>query len=98
MNKRAFGILGAVVLVLSGCGSSDDSEGASDNGGEDRQAVIDWMLGQGETQESADCFADELEGYTAEDFEAFDASDTAEDTPEGMAEDVLAAAGKCADL
>ncbi len=98
MNRKVFGILGALVLVLSACGSSDDSEGAGDDGGEDRQAVIDWMLAEGETQESAECFADELGGYTAEDLEAFDSSDSGEGIPDGMIEDVEAAAGKCAEL
>jgi ABC-type phosphate/phosphonate transport system substrate-binding protein len=93
MYRKLVAVVGAAALLIAACGGSDDSD-AGDGGG-DRQAVIDWMLGQGETQESAECFADELSGYTSADFEAFEAAASPEDAPEGMAEDVLAAAATC---
>jgi ABC-type phosphate/phosphonate transport system substrate-binding protein len=93
MRSKMVCIVAALVMVTSACGGSDESEAGSEDG--DRQAVIDWMLGQGETQESAECFADELSGYTAEDFENLDTIETTEDLPEGMAEDVMAAVATC---
>ncbi|MFT7599594.1 MAG: hypothetical protein ACI8TP_002529 [Acidimicrobiales bacterium] len=83
-------------LLFSACGGSSDAAEPADDGA-DRQAVIDWMLGEGETQESAECFADELTQYTAADFGAFDSAESEADLPEGMSDDVLAAAGKCAE-
>ena len=84
----------ALGLLFSACGSSSDSAEPADDGA-DRQAVIDWMLGEGETQESAECFADELTQYTAADFDAFESAESEADMPEGMTDDVFAAVGKC---
>jgi len=96
MRHKTIAILGALALVLSACGSDGSTE-ASD-GGADREAVLEWMMDQGETQESAECFAEQLSDYTAADFDAFDAAESEDDVPQGMAEDVLAAAGQCVDL
>jgi len=91
--NKILATFGALALLLSACGDSSDSSDSAD-----RQAVVDWMLAQGETQESAECFADELTQYDADDFDDFDAAETEADIPEGMAEDVVAAAGTCAEL
>lgn len=84
----------ALGLLVGACGGSSDSAVPADDGA-DRQAVVDWMLGEGETQESAECFADELTQYTAADFDAFESAESEADIPDGMAEDVFAAASKC---
>lgn len=72
------------LLGLSGCGGDDEA---------DREAVISWLLTQGETQAGAECFADELKGYDVSEFEKFDQGDVDED----FAAKVEAASEICAD-
>ena len=94
IKKSGLAACAVLGLTIGACGGSSDA-GESVDDGADRQAVIDWMLGEGETQESAECFADELTQYTAADFDAFESAESEADMPEGMAEDVFAAVGKC---
>lgn len=93
MRTGSIAIIGAAALFCTACGGDASSDAADTDA--DRQAVVDWMLAQDETQESAECFADQLSQYKAADFEAFDAAESLEDAPEGMADDVLAAAQVC---
>lgn len=93
-SRLAISVLCASTLLLGACGGGDDSVESGQEGSE-RQAVIDWMLAQDETPETAACFADELDDYTAADFEAFEAAATEADVPDGMADAVLAAAMVC---
>ncbi len=78
-SRIGISVLCASALLLGACGGDSVESGQE---GSERQAVIDWMLAQDETPETAECFADELDEYTA-------------DVPDGMADAVLAAAMVC---
>lgn len=93
IKKTGLVACAALGLLVGACGGSSDSGAPADDG--DRQAIVDWMIGEGETKESAECFADELTQYTAADFDAFESAESEADIPEGMTEDVFAAVGKC---
>jgi hypothetical protein len=61
--RRIVALVFAPALVLTACG--DDGDGS------DRDAVIERLEAEGETPESAACFADELSDYSLADIEAF---------------------------
>ena len=69
MIARVVALLFASSLVLAACGD----DGGGDSG--DRDAVIELLEGEGESPESAACFADELSAFSLADIEAFLSSD-----------------------
>jgi hypothetical protein len=98
---RLVAVLFASSLVLTACG--DDSGG--DSG--DRDAVIELLEGEGESPESAACFADELSEFSLDDIEPFLSSDfepdveaavDGEDQETDIATAVIEAAEACSEI
>ncbi len=70
---------------LSACGGGDG----------DRQAKIDLLISEGETQQTAECYVDELPGYDLADFENLISADSIEEADEEFFDAALDASGVC---
>jgi len=93
MTKKLIGAVFALALVLAACG--DDSGGSSSDG--ERDEIISFLEDQGETPESAACFADELSDFPLSDFESIASAESESDVDPDFVEAVTAAARVCAD-
>ncbi len=83
-------LLGAV--LLGACGG-DDADNA------DRDRIVSFLLEQGESQEAAECFADELSEFSIEEFEALVDAEGPEDVDPDFSEAIDRAQEEaCVDL
>lgn len=72
-------------LLATACGGDDG----------DRQAKIDLLIAEGETQQSAECYVDELPGYGLSDFEKLSSAESVDEVDEEFFEAALDASGVC---
>lgn len=93
MTKKLIGAVFALAFVLAACG--DDSGGDSSDG--ERDEIISFLEEQGETPESAACFADELSEFPLSDFQSIADAEEESDVDPDFVEAVTAAAEVCAE-
>ena len=92
MTKKLIGAVFALAFVLAACG--DDGGDSSDG---ERDEIISFLEEQGETPESADCFADELSEFPLSDFQSIADAEEESDVDPEFVEAVTAAAEVCAE-
>ena len=96
MTKRLIGALFALAFVLAACGDDSGGDSGGDNSDGERDEIISFLEEQGETPESAACFADELSDFPLSDFQSITDAEEESDVDPEFVEAVSAAAEVCA--
>lgn len=86
--RRLTVLLTLVTLIAAGCGDDGDSE---------RETIAELLVAEGETPEAAACFAEELDEFSLEEFEAFLAAESSGEADEALFAAAAAAAEICAE-